>query len=67
MHSSNPLVVPRNHKVEEALEASNNNDLNPLKKLLKMLEKPYEFKEDIKEYQSLPPPSNKIYKTFCGT
>jgi len=67
MRLSNPLVIPRNHKVEEALEASNNNDLNPLKKLLRILEKPYEFKEEIKEYQSLPPPSNKIYKTFCGT
>ena len=41
MRSVNPLVIPRNHKVEEALEAANNDDLNPMKNLLKVLEKPY--------------------------
>jgi uncharacterized protein YdiU (UPF0061 family) len=67
MHSSNPLVVPRNHKVEEALESANSGDLNPTKNLLKILEKPYENKKEISEYQSPAPPSDKIYKTFCGT
>jgi len=67
MRSNNPLLIPRNHKVEEVLEAANNGDLNPAKNLLKILEKPYENRKEIKEYQSPAPPSNKIYKTFCGT
>jgi len=67
MRSNNPLVIPRNHKVEEALEAANNGDLNSAKNLLKILEKPYEDKKEINEYQSPAPPSDKIYKTFCGT
>jgi len=67
MRSNNPLVIPRNHKVEEALEAANNSDLNPLKNLIKILENPYENKEIIKEYQLPAPTSDKIYKTFCGT
>jgi uncharacterized protein YdiU (UPF0061 family) len=67
MRSNNPLVIPRNHKVEEVLEAANNDDLNPLKNLLRILEKPYEDKKKFNEYQSPAPPSNKIYKTFCGT
>ena len=67
MRSSNPLVIPRNHKVEEALDSANNGDLNPTKNLLKILEKPYEDRKEINEYQSSAPPSNKIYKTFCGT
>jgi len=67
MRSSNPLVIPRNHKVEEALDSANNGDLNPTKSLLKILEKPYENKKEINEYQSSAPPNNKIYKTFCGT
>ena len=67
MRSSNPLVIPRNHKVEEALDAANNGDLKPTKNLLKILEKPYESRKEINEYQSSTPPSNKIYKTFCGT
>ena len=67
MHSSNPLIIPRNHKVEEALEAANNDDLNPMKNLLKVLERPYENQEGISDYQSPAPPSDKKYQTFCGT
>ena len=67
MRSANPLVIPRNHKVEEALEAANNDDLNPMKNLLKVLEKPYENQEGISEYQSPAPPSDQKYQTFCGT
>ncbi len=67
MKSVNPFVIPRNHKVEEALVSANNNDLSPLKKLIKVLEKPYEnIKENI-DYQSPAPVSDKKYKTFCGT
>ena len=67
MHSVNPLVIPRNHKVEEALEAANNDDLKPMNNLLKVLEKPYENQEGINEYQFPAPPSNEKYQTFCGT
>jgi uncharacterized protein YdiU (UPF0061 family) len=67
MRSANPLVIPRNHKVEEALEAANNDDLNPMKNLLKVLEKPYENQKGISEYQSPAPANNKKYQTFCGT
>jgi uncharacterized protein YdiU (UPF0061 family) len=67
MRSVNPLVIPRNHKVEEALEAANNNDLNSIKKLAKVLEKPYEKKQENTDYQSPAPIGNKKYQTFCGT
>ncbi len=67
MKSVNPLVIPRNHKVEEALESANNNDLSPLKKLIKVLEKPYEKTSENIDYQSPAPVSDKKYKTFCGT
>lgn len=67
MKSVNPLVIPRNHKVEEVLESANNNDLSPLKKLINVLEKPYEKTKENIEYQSPAPVSDKKYKTFCGT
>ena len=67
MHASNPLLIPRNHKVEEALEAANNDDLTPMKNLLKFLEKPYENQEGISDYQYPAPISEKKYQTFCGT
>ena len=67
MRSANPIVIPRNHKVEEVLEAANNNNLKPMKNLLNILEKPYENQNKIFEYQSPAPIGNEKYQTFCGT
>ena len=67
MKSVNPLVIPRNHKVEEVLESANNNDLSPLKKLIKVLETPYEKQQENIDYQSPAPIGDKKYQTFCGT
>ena len=66
MRSINPLVIPRNHKVEEVLEKANNKDIEPLKKLLKILDKPYSEQKDIMDFQ-VPSSSNEKYQTFCGT
>ena len=67
MRSVNPLVIPRNHKVEEALNSANSNNLKSLEKLLEVLKKPYENQNNTKEYQFPRPPSDKKYQTFCGT
>jgi serine/tyrosine/threonine adenylyltransferase len=67
MRSVNPLIIPRNHKVEEALEAANNNNLHPMKNLLKALHNPYDDNDNITEYQSSAPDDNEKYQTFCGT
>jgi serine/tyrosine/threonine adenylyltransferase len=67
MHSVNPIIIPRNHKVEEALTAANDGDLEVMNKLLAVLKKPYENQNDIMDFQSPAPSSDKAYKTFCGT
>jgi len=67
MSSVNPIVIPRNHKVEEALEAANNNDLTLLKKLINILKKPYNNQLEITDYMSPDSSSDKKYQTFCGT
>jgi serine/tyrosine/threonine adenylyltransferase len=67
MRTVNPIVIPRNHKVEEALDAANNGDLKLLKKLTKILEKPYQNQKDIYNYQSPALSSSQKYQTFCGT
>ncbi|MDC0642393.1 YdiU family protein [Candidatus Pelagibacter sp.] len=65
MKKNNPIVIPRNHKVEEALEAANNNDLQVMNALLSILKKPYSKQKNVENYQS---PSNiQDYQTFCGT
>ena len=66
MNPANPIVIPRNHKVEEAIEASEKGNLKPTKQLLEILEKPYSFQKNTSTYQ-VPNISNKKYRTFCGT
>ena len=65
MRISNPTIIPRNHKVEEALTAANEGNLEILNKLLSILKKPYDIQDGIESYQ--PPSTNKKYQTFCGT
>ena len=66
MRSVNPLVIPRNHKVEEVLDSANQNNFQPLTKLIEILSKPYLQNQKITEYQ-LPSNQKEKYQTFCGT
>ncbi len=68
MKASNPALIPRNHRVEEALEAAvDRGDLSVMNKLLHALANPYAHRPDQKEYAALPPESVLAYKTYCGT
>ena len=67
MHSVNPIIIPRNHKVEEALIAANNENITPMKNLIKVLENPYSNQENISDFQLPNPLENGKYQTFCGT
>ena len=67
MHSTNPMVIPRNHKVEEALTLANNGDLTLFNKLIKILKNPYLINKDDFKFMSPAPYSDKKYQTFCGT
>ena len=65
MKKNNPIVIPRNHKVEEALEAANDNNLKPMYNLLSILKKPYTKQINIEKFQTQS--NNQNYQTFCGT
>lgn len=67
MRSVNPAVIPRNHKVEEALQAGEEGELNPLQNLLKAIENPYEDGDHNSDYLAPPRSSEKVLQTFCGT
>ena len=66
MRNNNPLVIPRNHKVEEVLEAAEKNNLKPLNQLIEILKDPYTQKNDIDDYH-IASNSDEKYQTFCGT
>ncbi len=67
MKSNNPIIIPRNHKVEEALAEADKGSLDKMKKLLAILKNPYDNQNNIQEYQTPAPSSNEKYQTFCGT
>lgn len=68
MKSSNPSVIPRNHRVEEALEAAvKEGDYSVMEKLLDALSKPYAYSKEQDYYSKLPEPSTCPYQTYCGT
>ena len=68
MREVNPLVIPRNHLVEQALKyATENDDLTKIQDLLKVLQNPYKNISITSEYQTPPAASNKKYQTYCGT
>ena len=66
MRSANPIVIPRNHKVEEALEAAEKNNFKLITRLVEILKDPYSQQKNIINYQ-IPSNSEKKYQTFCGT
>ena len=69
MDQTNPAIIPRNHLVEEALNAAvDQNNLQPLEKLLAAIAKPYNPTADYTEFMQAPQPEfDTHYKTFCGT
>ena len=67
MEENNPTVIPRNHKVEEALAEADKGNLDKMKKILTILKNPYKNQSNIEEYQAPAPRINEKYQTFCGT
>jgi serine/tyrosine/threonine adenylyltransferase len=67
MNSANPAVIPRNHRVEEALSAAElQGNIEPFQKLLAVVQQPYTETTANLDYRE-PPASEAGYKTYCGT
>jgi uncharacterized protein YdiU (UPF0061 family) len=67
MDRVNPIYIPRNHLVEEALTAATAGDLDPLQRLLVALSAPYTERTGLEQYASPAPVDFGVYRTFCGT
>jgi len=68
MEAHNPAVIPRNYRVEEALEAAvERSDFSVMENLLDILSRPYQDLPNQSEYHLPPPLTQKPYRTFCGT
>lgn len=68
MQDSNPAVIPRNHRVEEALEAAvEQGDYSVMDRLLEVLSNPFAHSQEQTDFCTVPAESSGSYRTFCGT
>ncbi|HEU4656523.1 MAG TPA: YdiU family protein [Capillimicrobium sp.] len=68
MDGVNPVYVPRNHLVEEALAAATGGDLEPVERLVDVLRRPFEERPGLERYaEPAPEAFGASYRTFCGT
>ena len=68
MQKNNPIIIPRNHLVEEALEEAGNGNINSFEKLLHIISDPYQNRNDVGEFMEPPGTSfEQNYQTYCGT
>ena len=67
MDATNPLVIPRNHLVEESLEQATQGNLKPFHDLLAVIKNPFSPPKDSRYLQPSSIEFEKTFKTFCGT
>jgi uncharacterized protein YdiU (UPF0061 family) len=67
MDAVNPVYVPRNHLVEEALAAAVADDLAPFEALVEVVRRPFERRPDLERYAAPAPTGAGRYVTYCGT
>jgi len=68
MKRANPAFIPRNHRVEQAIEAAVRlGDFGPFERLVDVLSRPYDDQPEHAELAAAPGPDWGVYQTFCGT
>ena len=67
MNAVNPLYIPRNHLVEEAIAAAYEGDYEPFRRLNDVLSRPFAAQQGYERYILPPEPGQIVHQTFCGT
>jgi uncharacterized protein YdiU (UPF0061 family) len=68
MRGVNPAFIPRNHRIEAAIQAAaQREDFAPFDELVAVLSKPYEDQPAFAHYAEPPEPHERVLRTFCGT
>jgi serine/tyrosine/threonine adenylyltransferase len=68
MRAVNPAFIPRNHRIEEMIQAATGaNDFAPFHELLSVLARPFDDQPDFARYLESPQPHERVCQTFCGT
>ena len=67
MRKSNPIFIPRNHRIEEVIEAAYGGDYGPFHRMNEVLQEPFTLQPEFQEYEQAPKPDEVVRATFCGT
>jgi uncharacterized protein YdiU (UPF0061 family) len=68
MRRANPAFIPRNHRIEEAIQAATErDDFAPFETLVRVLARPFEDQPDAAHLAEPPAPDERVQQTFCGT
>ena len=68
LRRANPLIIPRNHRIEQAIAlASESDDFRLFHRLVEALKDPYTMRPDILDLAQAPEPQEEVLRTFCGT
>jgi len=67
MDAANPVYIPRNHLVDEALDAATAGDLAPFARILDAVSRPFEARAGLERYERPAPPGSSRHVTYCGT
>ena len=67
MRTANPILIPRNHRVEQAIESAYGGDFAPFHRLLDALAAPYRQQAEYADLEMRPRPEEIVHQTFCGT
>lgn len=68
IRAANPAFIPRNHRVEQAIRAAEDDgDYSLTHRLIEVLRRPYEDLPEYAEYMTPPKPDEVVHQTFCGT
>ncbi|HXI55723.1 MAG TPA: hypothetical protein VNO55_06670, partial [Polyangia bacterium] len=68
MRRTNPAFIPRNHRVEEAIEAAvRRDDFGPFQVLADVLTRPFDDQPELAHLAEPPGADQRMYRTFCGT
>jgi len=67
MDGANPIYIPRNHRIEQAIEAGIKGDFVPMHTLITVLKRPFEQQDDADIFEAAAMPEEAVQQTFCGT
>ncbi len=67
MRKTNPIFIPRNHRLEEVIRAGNEGDFAPFHRLNDVLQRPFSVQPEFAEFEAAPLPNEVVQATFCGT